>query len=246
MLSGQRNILLQAFAALLLAGCTTVPPALPTATVPMPRERLAVTLPFGFVGFCSRFADQCLATPNGSEVLTLNDQSWALLQSVNQTVNHKIWQQSDEAHYRRAEYWTIPTDGYGDCEDYALAKRKDLIAAGLPTQALRLAIAETPKFGLHTVLTVVTDKGDFVLDNHSDEIRSWLDTGYRWLERQDGASPLKWVSLLTVYADLGAQPAKLQFAALPAPVPPRSDPVTPIEESASLSEQSPVRVAAGN
>ena len=49
----------------------------------------------------------------------------------------------DQRHYGRAEYWNIPTDGYGDCEDYALTKRRDLIAAGFPAQALRIAVVLT-------------------------------------------------------------------------------------------------------
>jgi len=69
--------------------------------------------------------------------------------------------------------WTIPTDGYGNCKDYALAKRKDLAAAGFPILALRMAIVITPREKRHAVLTVATDKGDFVLDNLENDIVAW-------------------------------------------------------------------------
>lgn len=196
------KILLGSLAVVLLAGCAATPPPVPTATLPIPNEQSAGDVPFGFAGFCVRFPEQCRATPNGNQTLALDGQTWRLLNNVNDTVNGDIWPQSDETHYGRAEYWTIPTDGYGDCADYALTKRKELIAAGLPSQALRLAIVDAPNASRHAVLTVVTDKGDYVLDNLTNDIRAWHATGYQWLERQDGTNPMKWVSLLTVYADL--------------------------------------------
>ena len=47
----------------------------------------------------------------------------------------------------------------------------------------------------HAVLTVKTDKGEFVLDNQNDEILLWSDTGYRFVKRQSQADPNVWVSL---------------------------------------------------
>ncbi len=97
--------------------------------------------------------------------------------------------------FGRAEYWTIPTDGYGSCHDYALAKRKELIDIGFPKAALRIAIVVTPWQKRHAVLTVATDKGDYVLDNLRDDVIAWNETGYTWIERQDSVRPLGWVSL---------------------------------------------------
>jgi predicted transglutaminase-like cysteine proteinase len=91
--------------------------------------------------------------------------------------------------------WTIPTDGYGGCEDYALTKRKDLIADGFPEPTLRIAVVVTPREARHAVLTVATDKGDFVLDNLRDDVVAWNATGHTWIERQDPSRPLAWVSL---------------------------------------------------
>ena len=41
----------------------------------------------------------------------------------------------------------------------------------------------------HAVLTVKTDRGDFVLDNLSDEIRGWSATGYQFYKRQAQDDP---------------------------------------------------------
>jgi len=47
----------------------------------------------------------------------------------------------------------------------------------------------------HAVLTVATDKGDFVLDNQAEEILLWSDTGYRFVKRQSQSNPNTWVAL---------------------------------------------------
>ena len=120
---------------------------------------------------------------------------WQRLNTVNHTVNTAIKPETDEAHYGRAEFWTIPTDGYGDCEDYALTKRKELLDAGLPASALRLAVVYSIKTALHAVLTVSTDKGDLVLDNVTDAIVAWNATDFTWIMVQDKANPLWWDSL---------------------------------------------------
>ena len=120
---------------------------------------------------------------------------WKTLAKVNDDVNDAIWPEDDERHYGRAEYWTIPTDGYGDCEDYALTKRKQLMALGLSGAALRIAVVVTPDATRHAVLTVVTDKGDYVLDNLNNDVKPWESTGFQWVERQDPANAFAWVSL---------------------------------------------------
>jgi predicted transglutaminase-like cysteine proteinase len=101
----------------------------------------------------------------------------------------------DIKHYGRAEYWTIPTDGRGDCDDYAVTKRAQLIAAGIPASALRLAVAVTPRSVRHAVLTVATDRGDYILDSLYDEIVPWHAPGYTWLMRQMPDNARSWESL---------------------------------------------------
>ncbi len=45
------------------------------------------------------------------------------------------------------------------------------------------------------MLTVTTDKGDYVLDNQNDDILLWSETGYRFVKRQSQSNPNVWVSL---------------------------------------------------
>jgi predicted transglutaminase-like cysteine proteinase len=45
------------------------------------------------------------------------------------------------------------------------------------------------------VLTVKTDKGEFVLDNQEERILLWSETSYRFVKRQSQTDPNRWVSL---------------------------------------------------
>jgi predicted transglutaminase-like cysteine proteinase len=174
---------------------------------PMPAAQAAAPVPPGFVSFCMRFAGQCITDKSQAATVTLTPSVWNELEQVNDDVNRAITPQDDQAHYGRAEYWTIPTDGRGDCEDYALTKRAKLIAAGVPARALRMAVVKTWRGEGHAVLTVATDHGDYVLDNMVQNVRSWDNTGYQWVERQDPNNVWAWVSLTP-----GASPPLLMAA----------------------------------
>jgi len=45
------------------------------------------------------------------------------------------------------------------------------------------------------VLTVKTDKGEFILDNQNENVVAWTETGYRFVKRQSQSDPNVWVSL---------------------------------------------------
>jgi predicted transglutaminase-like cysteine proteinase len=177
-----------------LSACATAPQLSPPASTAMPAGTLAQDSPLGFVSFCLRFKDQCAYDANTPSVVTLDSKTWTLANQVNASLNAGIWPEHDKRHYDRTEYWTIPTDGFGDCKDYALAKRKELAQKGLPLRALRVALVMTPDKELHAVLTIATDKGDYALDNLTDTILPWNATDYRWIARQDSQKSWDWVS----------------------------------------------------
>ena len=76
-----------------------------------------------------------------------------------------------------------------------LEKRKRLIEAGWPRQALLVTVVRDRKGDGHAILTVKTDRGDFVLDNQEPRVKAWTETGYRFVKRQSAEHPNKWVSL---------------------------------------------------
>jgi predicted transglutaminase-like cysteine proteinase len=94
-----------------------------------------------------------------------------------------------------AERWNYPDDGYGDCEDYVLLKRRMLMQAGWPRQALLITVVRDRQGDGHAVLTVKTDKGEFILDNQNEQVLLWSDTGYRFVKRQSQTDPNAWIAL---------------------------------------------------
>ena len=190
------------------ATTTSVLPAQDVELIPasttMPSGALA-TPPSGFVAFCDRDPGQCKATPDKTMPIALTAQNWQMLNHIDQSWNTAIKPEEDAAHYGQVDYWTIPTDGYGDCEDYALAKRQALIADGFAASDMRLALARTQDGTAHIVLTVATDKGDYVLDNLTASVRPWSATGYQWIARQ-GANDTQWA-----FVGLG-QPGEARIA----------------------------------
>jgi predicted transglutaminase-like cysteine proteinase len=83
----------------------------------------------------------------------------------------------------------------GDCEDYVLLKRRMLIRSGWPREALLVTVVRDRKDEGHAVLTVITDKGDYVLDNQNEDILLWSETGYHFVKRQSQSHPNAWVLL---------------------------------------------------
>jgi predicted transglutaminase-like cysteine proteinase len=45
------------------------------------------------------------------------------------------------------------------------------------------------------VLTVKTDKGEFILDNQTEEVVLWSETEYRFVKRQSQSDPNVWIAL---------------------------------------------------
>ena len=155
----------------------------------------ATRAPIGWVEFCAEYDPECKTKPSLPRDVVLSTQAWKDLQRVNLWVNSHIKPMTDMEHWGVVESWNYPDDGYGDCEDYVLLKRKMLTQAGWPREALLITVVRDKNGDGHAVLTVKTDKGEYVLDNQIDEIRLWSDTGYRFVKRQSQTDPNVWVSL---------------------------------------------------
>ncbi len=134
-----------------------------------------------------------------TETLHYGPRLWQHLETVNSEINARIKPRTDEEAFGVEDYWTLPLDSggraEGNCKHYALEKRRALIAAGMSEDVLSLAVVRTPQGETHAVLVVATDRGDFVLDNLTPEIRGWRDSGYTWLSRQTPGAPLRWAAI---------------------------------------------------
>ncbi len=150
--------------------------------------------PIGWVQFCSRFKRDCAGAGKRVPKMQLTGQRWSELQRVNAHVNRKIEPITDENNYGIPEYWTYPTNN-GDCEDYALLKRRYLIDMGWPREALLITVVLNPDKSGHAVLTAVTDQGEFILDNQSTLVLRQRATPYTYIKRQSQIHPQIWVSI---------------------------------------------------
>ena len=144
--------------------------------------------------FCIRLPDECRIDPAEPALVTLTPEVWHLLKTTNRRVNLAIRPKTDREHWGVEDRWNYPDDGYGDCEDFQLLKRRLLIEAGLPRRALRMAVVADKEGNGHAVLMVRSDRGDFILDNSIDAVLAWNETGYRFVKRE-GSDDLAWVAL---------------------------------------------------
>ena len=151
--------------------------------------------PIGWIEFCSNNPKDCNGGSTSPRDVVLNGKSWKDLVRINKFVNDSIKPMTDMDHWGVVEKWSLPDDGYGDCEDYVLLKRKLLAQAGWPKEALLITVVREKSGDGHAVLTVKTDKGEFILDNQNPEIQLWSETSYRFVKRQSQTDPNAWVSL---------------------------------------------------
>ena len=171
--------------------------------LPQPRVQTVVYMkafgdtlpPIGYVNFCQEHRADCRPGPRFADRIQLTPAKFGQIEEVNTAVNTEIAPDTDLDLYGKPEYWTYPTTK-GDCEDYVLLKRRILIERGFPESTLLITVVRDENDEGHAVLTVRTDKGDFVLDNKRREVMRWADTPYTFIKRQSERNPLVWISLL--------------------------------------------------
>jgi predicted transglutaminase-like cysteine proteinase len=147
-----------------------------------------------WVSFCQRQPRECYIDLSQPMRIALTPGNWAALTQVNERVNSLILAVTDQDHWGVLDRWDYPDDGLGDCEDIQLLKRKLLVQAGLPHRALRMTAVIDDQGQGHAVLMVLTDQGDFILDNKRNAILPWRRTGYTFIKRE-GTSGKAWVAL---------------------------------------------------
>jgi predicted transglutaminase-like cysteine proteinase len=154
------------------------------------------SVPYGWVDFCGRRPEECSLGKLQALDVRMSKSTWALLNRVNKKVNLAIEPMTNLAHWgTMLDHWDYPIDGKGDCKVYALFKRKLLVEAGFPRQALLMTVVKDLDGEGHAVLTVKTDQGEFVLDNLTDDIKPWNSTGYVFIKRQAQNDPNVWLDL---------------------------------------------------
>jgi predicted transglutaminase-like cysteine proteinase len=150
------------------------------------------SVPIGHAEFCKSHRNECGPNKTVHEVTSLTEPLWEQLVGTNSKMNADIVPITDEDLYKVGEYWTYP-NGYGDCEDIALAKRAELIREGWDASTLLMAVVRERNGAGHAVLMVRTDRGDLVLDNQAGEVKLWNETPYQFIKRQSQTDAGDWV-----------------------------------------------------
>ena len=154
------------------------------------------TAPIGYVSFCARGEEECKFKGGKVERIALDADKFDQIKQVNSYVNTKIKPMGDTDLYGVPDYWTYPIS-IGDCEDYVVLKKRYLQGLGFSADELLITVVLDENGEGHAILTVMTDKGDYILDNRRNEILLWNQTGYKFLKRQSQTDANKWVSLQT-------------------------------------------------
>ncbi|WP_300039240.1 transglutaminase-like cysteine peptidase [uncultured Roseobacter sp.] len=160
---------------------------------PFLKAKMNIAAPSGARGLCGKYGWAC-AHSGSKQALTQADLK--VVQKINRRVNRQIRSVDDMKQYRKAEHWTLPYSNKGDCEDYALLKKKELIRAGIAPERLLLTTVLDTRGNSHAVLVLRADTGDYVLDNLNDKIKPWKKTRYTFLRMQNPGKPGAWVGLL--------------------------------------------------
>jgi predicted transglutaminase-like cysteine proteinase len=148
----------------------------------------------GWTNFCHRYPAECTIDPNEPALISLSVAEWKAIVSINARVNASVNSVTDKEHWGVEDRWDFAEDGYGDCEDFQVVKRRLLVKAGLPHRALRMTVVIDSNGEGHAVLMVRTDQGDLILDNKKDAVLPWHRTGYVFVKRE-GSDGSAWASL---------------------------------------------------
>jgi predicted transglutaminase-like cysteine proteinase len=137
-----------------------------------------------WLDYCVRHSNDCQTDLRQPLKVTLTPELLKRLKAVNSAVNARVWPLTDLQHWSVADHWDQAEDGYGDCEDYQLLKRKRLVDSGVPRRTMLMTVAWDAHHDGHALLMIRTNIGDLILDNERDEILLWKDTGYQFVKRE--------------------------------------------------------------
>lgn len=150
--------------------------------------------PIGHYEFCQSHRSECQPVKPVAAPARVTDFGWDVIKEVNAEVNRRILPMTDQDIYGKDEVWAYPTD-VGDCEDFVLEKRRELMQKGFSASNLLITVVRKPDGEGHAVLTIRTIDGDFILDNLDESVRLWSETPYRFMKRQADYDSGRWVKI---------------------------------------------------
>lgn len=153
---------------------------------------VAAPPPSGAQHLCRTYRWACAGQ---ASVSLSGQQEMQLVQRINRHINASTPEVADQIQYKVLERWALPTPQGGDCEDFALLKKRELIRAGVSPNKLFIATVLDTQRNAHAVLIYRSAQGDLVLDNLTNQIKPWKATRYLFLRMQDPRQPKRWVGV---------------------------------------------------
>ena len=150
--------------------------------------------PLGHWQLCRTLPEECRTRSRATTPVRLTGDVLRLLREVNDRFNTEVTPITDWDHHGVEERWSYPTT-LGDCEDYVLAKRRELMRRGFRPSDLLITVVLQPNGEGHAVLSVRTSQGEFILDNIDPKVRHWTRTNYDYVKRQSVRHTGTWVSI---------------------------------------------------
>ena len=193
-MSGMRTIgnAAVALAAFVFSAGSAIPA--PSVTSIWMQTGSVTSQPIGHYEFCQQYVNECSIKSGSTTPPLVTERGWQVIREINSSVNAAIAPITDEDLYGKDEVWAYPSDA-GDCEDYALLKRRELMEQGFSAADLLMTVLLKPDGEGHAVVTVRTSKGDFILDNLEEEVLLWSKTSYKFLKRQASFNSGRWVTI---------------------------------------------------
>lgn len=152
------------------------------------------TQPVGHYEFCQTYPGECAQKTASKAPVEMSRPLWSAMIEINNAVNAAVAPRTDMEMWGREEFWSFPV-AEGDCEDYVLEKRRQLMATGVPAGSLLITVVKQPNGDGHAVLTVRTTKGDYILDNLEARVLTWVETPYTYLKRQSERNSGVWITI---------------------------------------------------
>ena len=153
--------------------------------------------PIGHTRFCLQYPEDCAhqSIDFRRRNVALTAERWYELNTINRQVNRDIVPEVTAGN-GTTEEWVISPPA-GDCKDYAITKRHELLALGWPSRDLLLAEVVVPDGEHHLILVVRTENVDLVLDNLNANIRPAAMTyrQYQWVRIETPQNPKFWASV---------------------------------------------------
>jgi predicted transglutaminase-like cysteine proteinase len=154
----------------------------------------AVLPPIGHSRFCLKYPEDCrvrgtdFRRRNIAFTLERHDE----LNSINRRVNREIVAATIPGNGAFEEWLIAPPTG--DCNDYAVTKRHELLRRGWPSRALLLSEVAVPSGEHHLILLIRMKDADWVLDNLHADILSAVAAShqYRWVRMEMPKNPKFW------------------------------------------------------